>query len=288
MVYPCDLASLETSCELQTLGVATVILVGPREPLLKLAGLHRIDLSSFELIDSGPDASSAAQMACGLACAGEVDMLMKGALHTDDLMRAVVSRTHGLRGGGRVSHAFVLQLPDRPLPLIISDCVVNVAPTLPEKIEILELTLKLARALGFGKPRAAVLSFTESILCAVQSTLDAAVIAKMAERGQIKDALVDGPLAFDNAVSPISAASKGIESTVAGQADILLVPNLEAGNVLYKSLIYMGGAACAGVVLGTRKPVILTSRTDNMESKVYSAALASVLLEAALASRRGE
>lgn len=288
MVYPCDLASLQASCELQALGVATVILVGPREPLLKLADLHQIDLGNFEVIDSGPDASNAAQMACKLASVGDVDMLMKGALHTDDLMRAVVSRAHGLRGAGRVSHAFVLQLPDRPLPLIISDCVVNVAPSLPEKIEILQLTVSLAHALGIELPRAAVLSFTESILCSVQSTVDAAVIAKMADRGQIKNVVVDGPLAFDNAVSSISAASKGINSAVAGQADILLVPNLEAGNALYKSLVYMAGATCGGVVLGTHKPVILTSRTDSLESKIYSAALASLLLDASRVQRGGE
>ncbi|WP_226507193.1 bifunctional enoyl-CoA hydratase/phosphate acetyltransferase [Pseudomonas sp. MWU16-30317] len=279
MVYPCDLASLQIAAELQAQGIANIVLVGPLNSLIALSSVHHINLSLFELIDSGPHVSGAAQIACELARSGEVDMLMKGSLHTDDLMRAVVSRTYGLRTGGRVSHAFVLQLPDRLQPLIISDCVVNVAPTLSEKVEILQLALKLARALGIEKPRAAILSFTESILCSVQSTLDAAVIAKMAERGQIEDALVDGPLAFDNAVSATSAASKGIQSDVAGHADILLVPNLETGNALYKSLIYMAGAKCAGVVLGTRTPIILTSRTDSMESKLYSAALACLLLD---------
>lgn len=282
MVYPCDITSLQTSRELEALGVATVVLVGPREQLLELGCRHRIDLSQFELIDSGLDVRSAAEIACRLAGSGDVDMVIKGALHTDDLMRTVVSRTNGLRADGRISHAFVLQLPDRRQPLIISDCVVNVTPTLPEKVEILEQTIKLAHALGLKQPRVAVISFTESILCAVQSTIDAAVIAKMAERGQIRGAVVDGPLAFDNAVSLISAASKGIESAVAGNAEILLMPNLEAGNALYKSLIYMAGASCAGVVLGAKKPVILTSRTDSMESKVYSAAVGSLMLREAM------
>jgi phosphate acetyltransferase len=282
MVYPCDLRSLETSVALTKEGIANVVLIGPRERLTVLGQCHGIDLSSFKLIDSGLDATDAAVIACRLARTGEVDMLMKGALHTDELMRAVVSRSNGLRTGGRVSHAFVLQLPGRVEPLIISDCVVNVAPTLPEKVEILEHAIRLSLALGLRKPRVAVISFTESVLSGAPSTLDAAVIAKMAERGQILGAVVDGPLAFDNAVSLTSANSKGIESKVAGNAEILLMPNLEAGNALYKSLVYMAGASCAGVLLGTDKPVILTSRTDSMESKVFSAALGSLMLRGAI------
>jgi phosphate acetyltransferase len=278
MVYPCDVRSLESSLALTEEGIAKVVLIGPREQLVVLGQRHGIDLSSFELIDSGVNAADAASMACRLAKAGDVDMLMKGALHTDELMRAVVSRTNGLKTGGRVSHAFVVQLPGREQPLIISDCVVNVAPTLPEKVEILEHAIKLALALGLVKPRVAVISFTESVLFGAPSTVDAAVITKMAERGQILGAVIDGPLAFDNAVSLTSATSKGIESKVAGNADILLMPNLETGNALYKSLVYMAGATCAGVLLGTDKPVILTSRTDSMESKVFSAALGSLML----------
>ncbi len=278
MVFPCDAAALETGSRLIGEDIADVSLFGPRDRLLALGAREGIDLRRFELIDTGAGAASAAQAACKLAAAGGVDMLMKGSLHTDELMRAVVARTDGLRTQRRISHAFVLQVPGRPSPLILSDCVVNVAPALGEKVEILEHAIRLARALGLERPRAAVISFTESVLQGAPSTLDAAAIAQMAQRGQIVGAAVDGPLAFDNAVSMASATAKGIESSVAGRADILLMPNLEAGNAIYKALVYMAGASCAGVVLGTQRPVVLTSRTDSLESKVYSAALASVLL----------
>ncbi|WP_431513178.1 bifunctional enoyl-CoA hydratase/phosphate acetyltransferase [Variovorax sp. DAIF25] len=278
MVFPCDAAALRTGDRLTDEDIADVSLFGPRDRLLELGAREGIDLERFELIDTGADAASAAQKACKHAAAGTLDMLMKGSLHTDELMRAVIARIDGLRTQRRISHAFVLQVPGRSSPLIISDCVVNVAPTLGEKVEILEHAIHLARALGVVRPKAAVVSFTESVLPGAPSTLDAAAIAKMAQRGQIINAAVDGPLAFDNAVSMASASAKGIDSSVAGRADILLMPNLEAGNALYKSLVYMAGASCAGVVLGTKKPVVLTSRTDSLESKVYSAALASVLL----------
>ncbi|VTU41182.1 Phosphate acetyltransferase [Variovorax sp. PBS-H4] len=280
MVFPCDANALETGCRLIEEQIADVSWIGPRDRLLDLGARQGIDLQQSEIIDTGPGAAEAAQAACRLASAGDVDMLMKGSLHTDELMRAVVSRTSGMRTSRRVSHAFVLQVPGRPSPLIISDCVVNVAPALAEKVEILEHAVLLARALGIAQPHVAVLSFTESVLHGAPSTLDAAAIAKMAERGQIRDAVVDGPLAFDNAISMASATSKSIESRVAGKADILLMPNLEAGNAVYKSLVYMAGASCAGVVLGTSRPVILTSRTDSLASKVYSAALGSLLLDA--------
>lgn len=280
MAYPCDIASLQTCVALSKEGIASLTLVGPTDRMSELARVHSIDLSRFCLVDSGPNAADAADMTCKLASAGEVDMVMKGSLHTDELMRAVVTRANGLRTAGRISHAFILQMPGRPQPLIISDCVVNVAPTLPEKVEILEHAIRLAHALDLRKPRVAVLSFTESVLANAQSTLDAAAITKMAERGQITGAVVDGPLAFDNAVSLASANSKGIESRVAGNAEILLMPNLETGNALYKSLVYMANALCAGVLLGTHKPVILTSRTDSMASKVFSAALGSLMLRA--------
>jgi phosphate acetyltransferase len=221
-VFPCDTAALETGSRLAEENIADVSLFGPRDRLLELGAREGIDLQRFELIDTGAGAASAAQKACKLAAAGSLDMLMKGSLHTDELMRAVVARNDGLRTQRRISHAFVLQVPGRPSPLIISDCVVNVAPTLGEKVEILEHAIYLARALGIVRPRAAVISFTESVLQGAPSTLDAAAIAKMAQRGQIFDAAVDGPLAFDNAVSTASATAKGIDSSVAGRADILL------------------------------------------------------------------
>ncbi|HZF84819.1 MAG TPA: bifunctional enoyl-CoA hydratase/phosphate acetyltransferase [Burkholderiaceae bacterium] len=278
MVFPGDRSSLETALRLALEGIAEVTLIGPRERMLDIGRAEGLVLSGLHIVDSGQEVEDAARMACQLVASGDIDLLMKGSLHTDTLMRSVVSRSAGLRTSRRVSHAFAMQVQGRQTPLILADCVVNVAPTLHEKVHILEHAVQVAKAIGVACPRVALLSFTESVMPGAPSTLEAAALAKMAERGQIRGALIDGPLAFDNAVSPASASAKGIDSAVAGHADILVVPNLESGNALYKSLVYMAGASCAGVVLGARCPVVLTSRTDSLQSKVYSAALASIML----------
>lgn len=280
MVFPGDRSSLETALRLAEEGIAEVTLIGPRDHMLGIGGAEGLEHSGLQIVDTGPEVEDAARMACQLVASSDLDLLMKGSLHTDALMRAIVSSPGGLRTSRRVSHAFVLQIPGRQAPLILADCVVNVAPTLNDKLHILEHAIQVAKAIRIARPRVALLSFTESVMPGAPSTLEAAALAKMAERGQIRGAVVDGPLAFDNAVSPASASAKGIDSAVAGHADILVVPNLESGNALYKSLVYMAGASCAGVVLGARCPVVLTSRTDSLQSKVYSAALASILLDA--------
>jgi phosphate acetyltransferase len=199
---------------------------------------------------------------------------MKGSLHTDELMAAVVSSKGGLRTARRVSHVFAMDVPALQRPLLITDCVVNIAPGLTDKRDIAQNAIDLAQALGIGTPRVAILSAVETVNPAIPGTIDAAALCKMADRGQISGGLLDGPLAFDNAISARSAAHKGIRSDVAGRPDVLLVPSLEAGNMVYKQLVYLGGAECAGLVLGLRVPVVLTSRSDSVASRIASCALA--------------
>ena len=215
-----------------------------------------------------------------MALRGEVDALMKGSLHTDELMGAVVRREGGLRTSRRISHCFVMDVPGHPQPLIISDAAINIAPTLDEKVDIVQNAIDLAHALQMPAVRVAILSATETVSTKVPSTLDAAVLCKMADRGQITGAEVDGPLAMDNAIDPEAARIKGIVSPVAGRANVLIVPSLDAGNMLAKSLTFLGGAFAAGIVLGTRVPVILTSRADSEPARLASCAVASMLAKA--------
>jgi phosphate acetyltransferase len=215
-----------------------------------------------------------------MALRGEVDALMKGSLHTDELMGAVVRREGGLRTSRRISHCFVMDVPGHPQPLIISDAAINIAPTLDEKVDIVQNAIDLAHALQMPAVRVAILSATETVSTKVPSTLDAAVLCKMADRGQITGAEVDGPLAMDNAIDPEAARIKGIVSPVAGRANVLIVPSLDAGNMLAKSLTFLGGAYAAGIVLGTRVPVILTSRADSEPARLASCAVASMLAKA--------
>jgi phosphate acetyltransferase len=207
--------------------------------------------------------------------------LMKGSLHSDDLLAAAVSKDGGLRTARRVSHVFVMDMPSVPRPLLVTDCVVNIYPTLPEKRDIAQNAIDFANALGIERPHVAILSAVETVTPSIPGTVDAAALCKMADRGQIKGAVLDGPLAFDNAISEASARNKGIDSPVAGRPDILLVPNLEAGNIFYKQLVYLAGAECAGIVLGTAVPVVLTSRSDSVPARIASCALA------VLQARRG-
>ena len=275
VVYPLDATALAAAVEAHERGFIEPVLIGPGTLLREVAVAAGIDLTGIEVVEA-PDASSAARRAVGLAGAGEIGALMKGSLHTDELLGAVVGRDSPLRMGRRVSHVFWFDCPAYHKPLMLTDAVVNIAPSLMEKADIVRNAIDLAHRLGISTPKVAVLAAVETINPSLPSTIDAAALCKMADRGQITGAILDGPLGFDNAVSAESASTKGIVSLVAGEPDILVVPNLDTGNNLYKSLVYLGGAACAGLVLGARIPVILTSRADSRQARVASCALAAL------------
>lgn len=282
IAYPCDAASLGAAIEAARAGLITPLLVGPSARMQAVAGQGGLDLSGLEIVDTADNPRAAAAHAASLCRVGSAAALMKGSLHTDELLGAAVSRDAGLRGSSRASHAFVLDVPGVERPLVLTDCVVNIEPGLMEKRDIAQNAIHFAQAIGIEKPRLAILSAVENINPAIPSTLDAAALCKMADRGQITGAILDGPLAYDNAVSSASAINKGIVSEVAGRPDILLMPNLEAGNMIYKQLVYMAGAECAGLVLGMKVPIILTSRSDSITARITSCALA--VLVAARAS----
>jgi phosphate acetyltransferase len=241
-----------------------------------LAASLGLDLTGLRLIDV-PHSHAAAEKAVALVHAAEADALMKGSLHTDEIMGAVVAREGGIRTSRRISHCFIMDVPGHPDPLIITDAAVNIAPTLDEKIDIVQNAIDLANALKAPEVRVAILSAMETVNSKVQSSLDAADLSKMAERGQITGGLVDGPLALDNAINEEAAVTKNITSPVAGRANVLVVPDLEAGNMLAKALTFLAGAECAGVVLGARVPVILTSRADSLTARLASCAVAALL-----------
>lgn len=274
VAYPCDASSLKSVMAAVQSGLIQALLVGPQSRIKAVADQHEIDLSAMRIIDTPDVPRVAAAQAAALCRDGEAQALMKGSLHSDDLLGAAVSKESGLRGGRRASHVFVFDIPDFGRPLLLSDCVVNIEPTLMAKRDIVQSAIDLAQRLGIAQPKVAILSAVETVNPAIASTLDAAALCKMADRKQIEGGILDGPLAYDNAISLESARNKGIESAVAGQPDILLLPNLEAGNMLYKQLVYMAGAECAGLVLGLKVPVILTSRSDSVLSRVTSCALA--------------
>ncbi|GAB3627286.1 phosphate acetyltransferase [Pandoraea terrae] len=273
VAYPCEALALSASLDVAAQGLAELRLVGPRARIEATAAEAGLELGGAVIVDTPDDPLAAARKAAALVMDGEAHALMKGSLHTDELMSVVVSRETGLRTARRVSHVFMFDLPDVAQPLMMTDCVVNIAPDLLVKRDIVQNAIDLARAIGIARPYVGILSATEAVNPAIPGTLDAAALCKMADRGQITGGVLDGPLAFDNAISAESARIKHIESPVAGHPDILLVPNLEAGNTLYKSLVYLGHAECAGLVLGTRAPVILTSRADSAFSRLASAAL---------------
>jgi phosphate acetyltransferase/phosphate butyryltransferase len=274
VVHPCDEVSLSAALDARAAGIIEPVLIGPRERLEAVAQKLGARIADLALIDA-PHGEAAAARAVELALKGEVEALMKGSLHTDELMSAVVASA--LRTDRRMSHCFVMQTPAYPRPFIITDAAINIAPTLKDKADIIRNAVDLAHAFGIERPHVAILAAVETINPNMPATLDAAALCKMADRGQIAGAVLDGPLAFDNAVSAAAARTKGIVSPVAGSADILVVPDLEAGNMLAKQLEYLGGAASAGIVLGARVPIVLTSRADPREARIASCAVALVV-----------
>lgn len=276
VVHPCDQSSLSGAMEAAKARLIEPILVGPRERIEAVAKEHHIVISDFPIVDA-PFSQAAAEAACQLVREGKAEALMKGSLHTDELMAAVVRRDSGLRTSRRVSHCFVMDVPDYESGLIITDAAVNIAPTLDEKRDILQNAIDLAHALNLQEVRVAVLSAMETVNPKVPSTVEAAALCKMADRGQITGALIDGPLALDNAIDPDAARIKNIKSPVAGHANVLMVPDLEAGNMLAKSLSFLAGADAAGIVLGARVPIILTSRADSLITRLASCAVAALV-----------
>jgi phosphate acetyltransferase len=279
VAHPCDAVSLESAIEAAKLGLIKPILVGPPARIRAAADKARLDISAFELVASEHSHDSAAKAVLQVK-EGKAEALMKGSLHTDELMGAVVSRTNGIRTARRISHCFIMDVPGHPDALIITDAAVNIAPDLATKVDIVQNAIDLAHAMGVAEVRVAVLSAMETVNPKVPSTIEAAALCKMADRGQITGALLDGPLALDNAISPDAAAIKHIVSAVAGRANVLMVPDLEAGNMLAKSLSFLAGADAAGIVLGARVPIVLTSRADSLLTRLASCAVA-VLVAAA-------
>jgi phosphate acetyltransferase len=276
IAHPCDEVSLRAAVEAAERGLIEPILVGPTDKIRARAAAYNLDISGFRIVDA-PHSHAAAAQAVALVREGKAKLLMKGSLHTDELLREVMRKETGLRTGKRLSHVFALDVPTYPRPLFVTDAAINIAPNLEEKISIVQNAIDLAHKLGIETPRVAILAAVETINPAMQATLDAAALCKMAERGQITGAILDGPLAFDNAVSPLAAAQKGIVSPVAGQADILLVPDIEAGNILAKQLTFLSNADVAGIVLGATVPIILTSRADDTRARLASCALAVIV-----------
>ena len=276
VVHPVDTVSLLGAVEAAKAGLIIPVLIGPEAKIRLAATQAGIDLTPYELMPTA-HSHAAAQLAVDLARAGKVEALMKGALHTDEMMGAVVNALTGLRTERRMSHVFAIDVPSYPRALFITDAALNLFPTLEEKRDIVQNAIDLAHALGIVEPRVALLSAVETVTSTIPSTLHAAALCKMAERGQITGGILDGPLAFDNAVSIEAAKTKGIVSRVAGAADILLVPDLEAGNMLAKQLEYLADADMAGIVLGARVPIILTSRADKTMSRLGSCAIALLL-----------
>jgi phosphate acetyltransferase/phosphate butyryltransferase len=277
VVHPVDAVSLQGAIEAAREGLIVPVLVGPEMKIRKAAEQAGLDLGGIELVPT-EHSHAAAEAAVALARAGKVGALMKGALHTDELMRAVVAKDTGLRTGRRISHVFAMDVPSYPRPLFITDAAINVYPTLEDKRDIVQNAIDLARALGIAAPRVAILSALETVYPKIASTIEAAALCKMAERGQISGGIVDGPMAFDLAVSGSAARTKGFVSPVAGQADILVVPDLEAGNMLAKQLEYLADAQVAGIALGARVPIMLTSRADGPLARLASCALAALLV----------
>jgi len=278
VAHPCDAVALGAAIEAAELGLMEPILVAPPGKLAATAAAIGADLSRFRCVEAA-HSHDAAEKAVALVRSGEADALMKGSLHTDELMGAVVARETGLRTGRRISHCFVMDVPNHADPLIITDAAVNIAPSLEEKRHIVQNAIDLAAALHFDEARVAILSAMETVNPEIPSTIEAAALCKMADRGQITGGVVDGPLALDNAIDLGSAAIKDIRSPVAGRANILVVPDLEAGNMLAKSLTFLAGADAAGIVLGARVPIILTSRADSAEARLASAAVAALLAD---------
>jgi phosphate acetyltransferase len=273
VAHPCESTALVAALEAGAKGLITPILVGPAAKIEDVARKSGITLGDTRIVDA-PHSQGSAAKAVELVRQGQAELLMKGSLHTDELLGAVVARETGLRTGRRISHVFVMDVPTYHKVLIVTDAAINIAPTLEEKADICQNAIDLAVSLGVSTPKVAILAAVETVTSKMPATIDAAALCKMAERGQITGGLLDGPLAFDNAISREAARVKGITSKVAGDPDILLVPDLEAGNMLAKQLSFLANADSAGLVLGARVPIILTSRADSVRSKIASCAVA--------------
>lgn len=274
LVYPCDALALDAAASILRGGIATPVLVGPRARIEALAGEAALDLSAVEIVNTPDDPAAAALRATELARDGGLDALMKGSLHTDELMSAVVRKENGLRTARRISHAFLFDLPRYPKPLALADCVVNIAPDLKTKADILSNGIELLQRLGVARPKVGIVAAVETVNPAIPATVDAQALVERHRGGDWPQALVEGPFGFDNVISAEAARVKKLQSQVAGDADLLLVPDLNAGNILYKSFNYIGGGDCAGLILGARVPVVLTSRADSLLARTASAALA--------------
>jgi len=279
VAHPCDETSLRGAVEAAEAKIIKPVLVGPEARIRALAASFGLDLTDLQLVDT-PHSHASAAKAVEIVRTGEVDALMKGSLHTDELMAGVVNKETGIRTARRISHVFIMDVPTYPKPLFITDAAVNIFPTLEDKVDIVQNAIELAQALGIKQPKVAILSAVETITSKIPSTIDAAALCKMADRDQIIGGLLDGPLALDNAIDRAAAAVKHIASPVAGDADILLVPNLEAGNMLAKELSFLANADAAGIVLGARVPIILTSRADNVRTRMASCAVAALYAHA--------
>ena len=279
VAHPCDKESLKGPVIAFHEGIIEPILVGPESRIRSVAEEFGIDLHGIRIVNAKHSHDSAA-IAVSLVRTGDAEALMKGSLHTDELMAEVVARANGLRTARRISHVFLMNVPTYHRPLLITDAAINIAPTLEDKVDIVQNAIDLAHIIGIPEPKVAILSAVETVNPKIQSTLDAAALCKMADRGQIKGGILDGPLAFDNAVSIVAAKTKGIKSAVAGHAEILVVPDLESGNMVAKQLEYLANALTAGIVLGTRVPIVLTSRADTAETRIASCVIASLVAHA--------
>lgn len=279
VVHPCDATSLSGALEARDHGLILPILVGPEARIRAVAAAEGVDLTGIEIVDA-PHSDAAAAEAVQLVHAGRAELLMKGSLHTDELMREVTSGTTGLRTDRRISHVFIFDVPGHPETLFITDAAINIFPDLETKRDIVQNAIDLCHALHIREPRVAILSAVETVTTKIPSTLEAAALCKMADRGQITGGLLEGPLAFDNAIDPEAANIKGIGGPVAGHAQVLVVPDLEAGNMLAKNLTFIAHADAAGIVLGARVPIILTSRADSVRTRLASAAVGAILAAA--------
>ena len=279
VAHPCEATALTGAVVAGTRGLISPLLVGPAAKIVETARAAQLDIDHLEIIDV-PHSHDAARKAVDLVREGKAGILMKGSLHTDELMAAIVSREGGLRTGRRISHVFIMDVPTYHKVLIVTDAAINIAPVLEDKVDICQNAIDLAISLGLERPKVAILAAVETVNSKMPATLDAAALCKMAERGQIKGALLDGPLAFDNAISREAAETKGINSAVAGDPDILLAPDLEAGNILAKELSFLANADSAGMVLGAKVPIILTSRADTVRARIASCAVAKLVAHA--------
>ena len=279
VVHPCDETSLRGALEAAEAQLIEPVFVGPAKKIKAVAQKFDLDISRFEIVDAA-HSEDAAEKGVQLIHEGKGEVLMKGSLHTDELMRSVTSKTAGLRTARRISHAFIMDVPTYKETLLITDAAINIFPDLEAKRDIVQNAIDLYTQVGQGAPRVAILSAVETVTPKIPSTIDAAALCKMADRGQITGGVLDGPLAFDNAIDPEAAAIKGIKSEVAGRAQILVVPDLEAGNMLAKNLTFLLKADCAGIVLGARVPIILTSRADFVRARLASCAVAALYADA--------